>query len=74
MTGKNKLRLLITMAVILIVLFGSCLFILIKDAEQHFLSSAQIITSQIESLITGNENEKSELQDSLFLSYSAGMK
>ena len=74
MTGKNKLRLLITIAVILIVLFGSCLFILIKDAEQHFLNSAQIITSQIESLITGNENEKSELQDSLKEEYISKAK
>ena len=74
MTGKNKLRLLITMAVILIVLFGSCLFILIKDAEQHFLNSAQIITSQIQSLITGNENEKSELQDSLKEEYISKAK
>ena len=53
------------MAVIFAVLFAACLFLLIRSTHQHFLDSSRIMSSQIESLIESNENEKNELQESL---------
>ncbi len=65
MNSKNKRRLLIAMISIFIVLFSACLFVLIRSAEQRFLDSAQIISSQIGNLIQSNDEEKNELQRSL---------
>ena len=65
MNKKNKFKIGIIMAVIFVVLFVACLFFLIQSTSQHFLESSKVMSSQIESLIESNENEKNELQESL---------
>ena len=65
MNSNNKRRLLIAMISIFVVLFSACLFVLVKSAEQRFLDSAEIISSQIGNLIQSNDEEKNELQKSL---------
>ena len=65
MNNKNKRNLILAMAGLFIVLFTSCLFILVKGADQHFQSTSEIISSQIGNLIQNNDNEKNELQNSL---------
>ena len=62
------------MAAVLAVLFLACLSVLIRSTNQHFLNSAEILTSQIGSLIKSNENEKNELQESLKEEYISRAK
>ena len=65
MDRRNKLRLLLITALIFILLFLTCFLLLIRGADRHFMSSSEIISSQIENLIEANESEKNDLRASL---------
>ena len=74
MNRNNKRHLLIVMVIIFIVLFTVCLFALVMSTDRHFLSSAEIISSQIGNLIQSNDDEKSELEKSLKEEYISRAK
>ena len=61
----NKLRLLVVMAAIFIIMFICCQFVIVRGTEQHFLSSAEVLSSQIGKLIENNDNDNDALQTSL---------
>lgn len=65
MNKGNKLQLILSMIGIFIILFAVCMFVLVKGADQRFLSSGNAISTQITNLIENNDNEKEELQNSL---------
>ena len=71
MSRKNRIRTIAIMVVLVIALFAFCLYYLIQGVTDRFLQSAEIIGSQIESLIDANDSEKMALQDSLKEEYIA---
>ena len=74
MDKKNKFKIAMVMAGIFAALFAACLLFLIESTDRHFLDSARIMSSQIESLIESNDNEKNELQESLKEEYISKAK
>ena len=53
------------MAAIFIIMFICCQFVIVRGTEQHFLSSADVLSSQIGKLIENNDNDNDALQTSL---------
>lgn len=53
------------MAAIFIIMFICCQFVIVRGTEQHFLSSAEVLSSQIGKLIENNDNDSDALQTSL---------
>lgn len=53
------------MAAIFIIMFICCQFVIVRGSEQHFLSSAEVLSSQIGKLIENNDNDNDALQTSL---------
>ena len=74
MSKKSKLNLIMLMAAIFTLVFALCIFALVRDADEHFESSAEVISSQISNLIQTNVNEKNSLQDSLKEEYISKAK
>ena len=74
MYSKNKKQVIAIIAAILIALFLSCLFILVRSAEQHFADSAKMISSQIENYINNNKDEEERLKESLKEEYISKAK
>ena len=74
MNKNNRLKLFIAMLLLLVVLLSSSVFIFYRTAKQHFLSSAEMMSLQINDLIKRVENEKTELQESLKEEYISKAK
>ena len=74
MNNNNKMKIAAVMTLIFAVLFAACLLVLNNSADKSFLDSAQIISAQIGNLVSGSENEKNELQESLKEEYISKAK
>ena len=65
---------ILAMVAMMILLLSASVFILVRSANQHFLNSADIMSSQVAELIKRNEDEKTELQESLKVEYISKAK
>ncbi|MCQ2409876.1 MAG: response regulator [Clostridia bacterium] len=74
MSKKNKIKVFLLIGIVLLVLFGICTLILFRNAEQHYIDTSVMVSSQIENLIETNESEKDNLQESLKEEYISRAK
>lgn len=74
MKKRNIVRIVVTTAVLFAVLLSACLLILVRNEKKHFANSSAILAAQIEGYIKTNDQEKTELQESLKEEYVSKAK